>query len=100
MAHTLTEKEGTMTTIKAPVKDGRLEVEEPIDLPDGTELLIPLPNVPNQTDETGWDNSPEGIADWLKWYDSLEPLTITVAEEADTEAKLKKINEYGIAKME
>ncbi|MBV9126152.1 MAG: hypothetical protein JO112_22615 [Planctomycetes bacterium] len=89
-----------MNTIKATVRGGRLEVEEPIDLPDGTEFLIPLPNGPEQTEEAAWDNSPEGIADWLKWYDSLEPLILTAEEEAITEACLRTMNEYGIGKME
>jgi hypothetical protein len=66
-----------MNLIKATVRSGRLEVEQPINLPDGTELLIPLPDSPEQSGENGWDNSPEGIADWLKWYDSLEPLILT-----------------------
>jgi hypothetical protein len=89
-----------MTTIKATVRGGRLEVDEPINLPDGTELVIPLPDGPGPTEEDGWDNSPEGIADWLKWYDALEPLIITAEEEADTEAWLKKMNEAGVAKMD
>ena len=37
-----------------------------------------------------WDNSPEGIAAWMKWYESLEPLIFTPEEEADTAAWLKK----------
>lgn len=88
-----------MTMIKAVVRNGRLETEEPIDLPDGTELLIPLSNA-TIDDEDGWDNTPEGIADWLKWYDSLQPLKITAAEEADTEAWLKKCSEHGQRTME
>ncbi len=89
-----------MATIKATVRGGRLEVDEPINLPDGTELLIPLPNGVGEAGEGDWDNSPEGIADWLKWYESLEPLIITAEEEADTEAWLKKMNEEGRSKAE
>jgi hypothetical protein len=33
-----------------------------------------------------WDNSPEGIAAWLKWYDSLQPLVFTEGELAAQEA--------------
>lgn len=88
-----------MLTIKAMVRNGCLETEEPIDLPDGTELLIPLANgTPDE--EEGWDNSPEGIAAWLKWYESLEPLVFTPEEEADTEAWLKKMDEYSAAHMD
>ena len=43
-----------------------------------------------QLEEESWDNSPEGIADWLKWYQTLEPLIFTPEEEADTAAWLKK----------
>ena len=84
-----------MSTVKATVRGGRLELEEPINLPDGTELLIPLPNGPGKTEEDGWDNWPAGIADWLNCYDSLQPLVFTAAEEADAEAWLKKMDEYG-----
>jgi hypothetical protein len=86
-----------MNAIKATVRDGQIELDAPLDLPDGTELLIPLPNgTPgdNGDDEKGWNNSPEGIAEWLRWYDSLEPLIFTAEEEADTEAWLKKMNDY------
>jgi hypothetical protein len=82
-----------MNAIKATVRGGRIE----LDLPDSTELLIPLPNgAPDENgdEEEGWDNSPDGIAEWLKWYDSLEPLVFTAEEEADTEAWLKKLNDY------
>jgi len=34
-----------MTTIKATIRNGRIEVDAPIDLPDGTELTIPIPNL-------------------------------------------------------
>jgi hypothetical protein len=29
-----------------------------------------------------WNNSPEAIAAWLRWYDSLEPLIFTSEERA------------------
>jgi hypothetical protein len=32
-----------MHTIKATVRNGRIEVDKQIDLPDGTELMIPIP---------------------------------------------------------
>ncbi len=77
-------------TIKAIVRGGRLETEQPIDLPDGTEVRIALLGGASE-DEDGWDNSPEGIAAWLAWADSLEPLIFTEAErqawETDRQAR-------------
>src|SRR5439155_9451172 len=70
-----------MSIIKAVVRKGKLETERPIDLPDGTELLIPIAETSSENEE-GWDNTPEGVAAWLKWYDSLEPLIFTEAEKA------------------
>jgi hypothetical protein len=90
-----------MNSIKATVKGGRLETEVPADWPDGTEVLVqPILAEENNGDrEEDWLNTPEAIADWLKWYDSLEPLSLTPEEEADAEAWMKKVNEYSIAKM-
>ena len=89
-----------MNAIKATVRNGRIETNEPINLPEGTELLISLPNGNFEEYEDGWDNSPEGIASWLAWYNSLDPLIFTAEEEADTESWLKKMNEYSGANLD
>jgi len=49
--------------------------------------------------DEAWDNSPEGIADWIRRYDSLEPLLMTPQEEAEAEAWLKKCGEYEMKKL-
>jgi hypothetical protein len=81
-----------MNAIKARVHNGRIETDEPIDLPEGTELLVSVSSQGGR-DEDDWDNSPEGIAAWLKWYDSLQPLIFTPEErtamEADRQARKK-----------
>ncbi len=73
-----------MDAIKATVKGGRLEFQVPPDWPDGTEVIV-LPV--RQADRFGipeadWPDTPDAIADWLKWYDSLEPLLFTEDERA------------------
>jgi hypothetical protein len=101
----------TMTAIKAIVKGGRLELDVPADWPEGTEVEIhPVgqagknadrPTTPEEeVGEEGWSNTPEAIPDWLRWYDSLEPLTLTPEEEADAEAWLRKAGDYATAKMD
>lgn len=81
-----------MNTINAVVRNGRIETDEPLDLPEGTKLQIPRPTPAD--DEDGWDNSPEGIAAWLKWYDSLEPLIFTDEERAAWEAAMNEYKEW------
>jgi hypothetical protein len=82
------------TLLKGTVRNGRVETDEPINLPDGTQLLISVQNGKTDDVEEGWDNSPEAIAAWIKWIDSLQPLQITPEEEADTEAWRKKQDAY------
>jgi hypothetical protein len=101
----------TMTAIKAIVKGGRLELEVPADWPEGTVVEIhpvgqagqnagrPMTSE-EEAGEEGWSNTPEAIADWLRWYDSLEPLTLTPEEETDAEAWLRKASDYAIANMD
>jgi hypothetical protein len=87
--------------MKGVIRNGRVEVEEPINLPDGSEVVVQWQNGDAGSEgEVGWDNSPEGIAAWLKWCDALRPLTITPREEADAEAWLKKISEHDRANMD
>jgi hypothetical protein len=83
-----------MSLIKAVVRNGRIETDEPLDLPEGTELLIPIPDR-FEDDEPGWDNSPEGIAAWLAWSESLEPLIFTEEEKAAWEADRRARKEWG-----
>lgn len=71
-----------MTTIRATVRGGKLELERPIDLPDGTELLIP---VPDATVDEG-PMSADEIARVLAAIDRMIPFDFTPEEEARLEA--------------
>ncbi|WP_165227403.1 hypothetical protein [Aquisphaera insulae] len=82
-----------MSTIRGIVRNGRIETEGPIDLPEGTELQIPIPDRPGDS-EPGWDNSEEGIAAWLEWADSLRPLLCNEPQEAESEAWLKRCDRH------
>jgi hypothetical protein len=95
-------KEITMTTIKAIVRAGRIELKEPIDLPDGTELTIPLPGLPETLGmrEEDWSDTPEAIDAWLHWYDSLEPLEFTPAESAAWKAAQREQREFELDQWE
>ncbi|MEI6234887.1 MAG: hypothetical protein WCT04_17670 [Planctomycetota bacterium] len=60
-----------MFAIKGVVRNGRIEVDGPLGLPDGTEVLILNPNAAKE-DEEGIDESPEGADAWAQWHDSLK----------------------------
>jgi len=91
-----------MTTIKAIVRNGRIEVDKPIDLPDGTELTIPIPDpleCPGIRDED-WSDTPEAIEAWIRWYDSLEPVEFTPAERSAWEAARREQKELELAQWD
>ena len=91
-----------MNAVKGTWKNGRIVLDGPIDWPDGCRLAIaPLPEEEIVgIREEDWPTTPEAMADWLKWYDSLEPLEITADEAVEFEAWRRKVKEYSIAKTE
>jgi hypothetical protein len=50
--------------------------------------------------EEDWSNTPEAIASWLKWYDSLEPFIFTPEEETELAEWRQKVKEYTIARSQ
>jgi hypothetical protein len=91
-----------MTTIRAIVRNGRIEVDDPIDLPDGTELTIPIPD---QAESLGirdedWLDTPEAIDSWIRWYDSLEPVEFTSAERAAWDAARQAQKDYELSQWQ
>jgi len=47
-----------------------------------------------------WPRTPEGIAEWLEWFDSIEPIEMTSEERAEWQAALEAQKAYGIAELE
>lgn len=81
-----------MSAIKAVVRNGRIETDEPLDLPEGTELWIPVPDTIHGDDD--WDTSPEAIAARLAALETLEPLLFTPEERAAWEAEQQARKEW------
>src|SRR5262245_54922457 len=91
-----------MDAIGATWKNGQIVPDGPVDWPEGCRLVIEpdlAASEPIGMREEDWSTSPEAIADWLAWYDSLEPLIVTPQEEADFAAWRRKVKEYTIAHM-
>ncbi len=91
-----------MTPVKGVVKNGQVVLDEPYDVPDGTPVEV-VPTDPRFTfgiEEDDWDDTPEGIEAWLRWFDALEPLEMTAEEEAELQAWRRKVKEYHVANFD
>jgi hypothetical protein len=68
-----------MSAIKATVRNGRIEPDSPLALPEGAKVLVfPESDVNGDVDDEA--DTPEAIARWLAWYETLEPLILTDEE--------------------
>jgi hypothetical protein len=88
--------------IKGIYKNGQIELKRSANWPEGTEVVVkPVPH-----DETfgireeDWSDTPEAIAEWLRWYDSLEPLIMTPEEEAEWQAARQAQKDFEKANFE
>jgi|SRR6516164_500173 hypothetical protein len=91
-----------MKTITATWKKGRIVPDKRVCLPEGCRLIVkPV------ADEEGfgmreeeWEDTPEAIDEWLRWYDSLEPLKMKQSDWARWEASRQAHKEYEKANFE
>lgn len=79
-----------MHAIRATWKNGQIVPDGPVDWPEGARLLVE----PAPAPEEDWSDSPEAIADWLRWYDSLQPLIFTDEERAAWAAERQARKEW------
>jgi hypothetical protein len=70
-----------MNAIRATVRNGRIEPDAPLDLPEGSRVLVvPELDVRAGDDDDLQADTPEAIARWLAWYDTLKLLVFTDEE--------------------
>jgi len=83
-----------MSTIRGIYRNGKIEIATPVDWPDGSQVLIePVEEIIGMREED-WSDTPEAIAAWLQWYDSLEPLIFTAEERAAWDAARQAQKNY------
>ena len=78
--------------LKGVIRNGRVEVEGPIDLPEGTEVVV-------TSETTGADDDPmppEEIVRVLAAMHQLQPLEIPDDIGADLDAWERKLDQHGI----
>ena len=49
--------------------------------------------------ENEWPTTPEARAEWLQWFDSIEPVEMTPEEEAEWQTARQAVKDYTVAKM-
>lgn len=90
-----------MSAIQGTWREGRIILDEPVQWPEGRRVRVePLAaEAAFGLSEEEWSDTPEAIADWLQWYDSLEPLEMTPEEEVRLADWRTQIKEHTIATM-
>jgi hypothetical protein len=88
-----------MSAITGTVRDGSVILDEPALLPEGSRVVVqPIETVaPLGISEADWQDTPEAIADWIAWYDSLQPIEVSAADEQAIEAFRRRQKEAGKA---
>ena len=75
-----------MNSITTTIRNRRIELDAPDELPDGTEVRVevtPLPYEKIGLTEAEWRDDPEALADWSAWLKTIEPFEITAEEQAE-----------------
>ena len=88
--------------MKGIIRNGRVEVAEPINLPDGSEVTITGRADARFTGQcdNGLPMTQSEIAATLVAMDKIEPFEMTDEERSAADAWEKKVNEYTIANMD
>ena len=85
--------------IRATWKDGRVVLDEPAEWAEGARLVIQRDPTQDEAPEDPEAIDPEAIEQWLRWYDSLEPLIFTPEEEADLAEWRQKVKQISTERM-
>jgi len=87
-----------MNAIKATWTNGQILPAEPVDWPEGSELLVePITQSEKiGLDESEWRDDAQSIANWVAWVDTIEPLAMSDAERAEVERYRAEHRRYNI----
>jgi len=85
------------------VRNRRIDVGAPDELPDGSEVLVELTPVPPERigiAESEWRDDPEARADWDAWINTIEPVELTPEELAANRQFEEAFRRFNIAAVQ
>lgn len=87
-----------MATFAGTYRDGLVQLDSPLDLPDGFRVQVVVPEQYG-LDEATWVDSPENRAALVRSMEEFEPIQLTPEEEREIEEARKAVKEYTLEKM-
>jgi hypothetical protein len=87
-----------MHPIRATWTNGQIVPAEPVDWPEGSELLVePVPAGEKiGLDESDWRDDAEALADWERWINTIEPLEFSDEERASMERYQEEFRRFNL----
>ncbi len=87
-----------MRAIKAIWTNGRILPSEPVDWPEGSELVVePVASSEKiGMDESEWRDDPESIAAWITAVEKIEPMIWAEGESEEYERFRKEFRQFNI----
>jgi hypothetical protein len=85
-----------MNAVKATWTNGRILPGEPVDWPDGSELVVEPVGSKIGLDEAEWQDDLAAIADWDTWLRTIEPRVLTDDERAAFAAYDEEARRYNL----
>ena len=88
-----------MSTVPGRYHDGKVILDTPVDWADGMQVQVSPRAEKIGMSEEEWPTTPEGIEAMIKRIDALEPVDLTLEEEAEWLAAREEVKRYTIQKM-
>jgi hypothetical protein len=87
-----------MNAIRAKWTKGQIVPAEPVDWPEGSELLVEpvMPSEKIGLDESEWRDDAEALADWEAWVKTIEPLEFTDEERQSMERYREEFRRFNL----
>ena len=89
-----------MSVSRTTIRNRRIELDAPAELPDGTEVRVdvtPIPEGKIGLGESEWRDDPAALADWAAWLDTIESIQFATDDQFDD--RFRKHNVEAVRKQ-